>query len=980
MTRPRWLLLVLAACMVASGACGLVYEVVWARLLGVFLGASAHAHAIVLAGFLGGLALGNAFFGRWVDRRPGSALLLYAALEAAIGLYGIISPELRLVVADVYAAMLGDAPPGGLAVGAKFTAAALFVLPPTIAMGGTLPALVRFVVNSLDDVGQTVSRFYLVNTIGAAAGAFAAGMWLVPAFGAAASVRGAGLLNLAVALVALIAHGVTRAPDVDETEGELAHAETVAASDARGHRVVLAAAFAAGWATLTMEVAWTRLLAMVFGSSAQAFALMLSAFIVGIALGSLFVPTLLRRFEGRPAVLFSRLLIAGAVILVLQLPLYEHLPYWQFRIAQALERRPHVYPVYLACQATMAFLWMVPLTIVTGAALPVATHAYAHRLDAVGRSVGTLFTANTIGNVIGPMIATFVLLPLVGLRYTVTVGIIGLVIAAVLASRVPSGAADGARWRRRVWFWGGALAVCAVFWPRWDGGLLHAGGFRRWTLEAGASYEEFVESRARSTVLWERDGAADSVIVLENRDGLRFMKVNGKTDASDAEDLPTQRMVAHLPLLLYRAWHGVPAEDVFVVGLGSGVTVGTAAMHEGAQVTSAELSHGVIAASRFFDHVNHGARDRENVTLHEADAREWLERSEQRWDVIINQPSNPWIAGNAALFSREFFLAARERLAEQGIFAQWMHVYAMDDATVEIVMNTFASVFPHATVWWPQGVDLLLIGTMEPTEFDLDALGEAIAQPWLQDEMAAYEREGLRVNSTERLLALQIASDEGFRAAFPGEGPHTTDLRPLLEFRAPLAQFVGARSEHFVGIDERLRPGDDTRLELGRLSPERLADADLLEFFAARDTPFSSRLTGSLQHAATDVDAVAADYAHISTRATGLPVVFEAWTAAIRAEKEPSLDDCRAYLDAAVASLPVRATVFYRPPLDEVYAVFDACVDARPPAVAGVLAAMLAELEEACGYHAAAVSRAERLLAEPQVDAVREAMESIVGE
>ncbi len=988
---PRWLLPVLAACMVASGACGLVYEVVWARLIGVFLGASAHAHAIVLAGFLGGLAIGNSLFGRLVDRAPGKSLLLYAALEVVIGVYGLLSPEIRLGVGHLYIALVGDAPPGSLTVGAKMLSAGMFVLLPTIAMGGTLPALIRYVATSMDQLGNTVARFYLVNTVGAALGAFSAGMFLVPRFGTLAAVRGAGVVNLLVAIVALIAFVVTRSPELaPEQDEELEHenGDSPAASPGdepgdvqgdvqgattTGRNAVLAAAFVMGWATLTMEVSWTRIFAMVFGSSAQAFTLMLSTFIGGIAVGSLFVPTLLRRFHGREAELFSRALLLAALLLVIQIPFYEHLPYWQFRIAQALERRPHVYPVYLACQAALAFAWMFPLTVVTGAALPIATHVYARRFDRIGSSVGTLFTANTLGNVIGPMLATFVLMPLIGLRHTVTVGVIGLALASVLASRAGASRA----WTRRAIAIAVTLGLVASLLPDWSGSTMHSGGFRRWTLEAGASFAEFQESRARSVALWQQDGAADSVIVLESREGLRFMKVNGKTDASDAEDLPTQRMVAHLPLLLFRAWHGEPAEDVFVVGLGSGVTVGSAAMHEGAQVTSAELSRGVIEGSRFFDHVNHNVSALPNVTLHEADAREWLERSPQRWDVIVNQPSNPWIAGNAALFSREFFVAARERLAERGIFAQWMHVYSMDDTTVEIVMNTFASVFPHVTVWWPQGVDLLLIGTLEPTEFDLQALDEALQQPWLQEQMQAYDNAGLQLTSLERVLALQVASDEGFRAAFPGTLPHTTDLRPLLEFRAPVAQFVGARSEHFVDIDERLQPGDSTRLEWGRLSPQARDPFDLLPFFAARETPFSERLTGSLQHQVAphpDAD----QFAEFATRATGLPVMLEAWTTALLQSKHPELDTCRAYLDAAQSALPTRATAFFRPPLDDVAAVVERCTDGHPPVVAGFLHAMLAELRASCGYHAQALADARGLLAEAQAPAVHEAMTALV--
>lgn len=966
--------------MVASGACGLVYEVAWARLLGVFLGASALAHAVVLSAFLAGLAIGNSLVGRWIDGRAHLALLVYAGLEAAIGVYGLLSPELRHLVGDLYALLVGDAAPGSASAAAKLACAGLYVLVPTIAMGGTIPTLSRFFVRATDEVGVVVARLYLVNTLGAAAGAFAAGMVLIPQLGVVAPIRVAGAANLAVGLATAIAWALTRGAVVGGGEpGTEAVAEEAGTGERQpsgagsaGAAGVLVAVFAMGVATLTMEVVWTRLFAMVFGSSAQAFTLMLATFILGIALGSVAAPRLLAR--GRdPRSLLAGLLAAAALVLAVQLPLYERLPYWQFTIAHALERRAHVYPVYLAAQSVMAFAWMFPLTLLTGAALPIAARAFTTDPARVGASVGALFTANTLGNVLGPLVATFVFFPLLGLRHTVTVAI------AMLAVAVAAARGGRALHRRRALQVVVASVLFALVAPAWDGGLLHAGGFRRWTLAPGASFAEFRQTRARSVPLWQFDGPTDSVIVLENRDGLRFLKVNGKTDASDAEDLATQRMVAHIPLLLHQAWNPGRARDVFVVGLGSGVTVGSAAMHEGVEVTCAELSEGVIAASRWFAHVNRGAPNLGNVTLHRADAREWLERSGRSWDVIVNQPSNPWIAGNAALFSREFFVAARERLAERGVFAQWMHVYAMDDATVELVMNTFASVFPHVTVWWPQGVDLVLIGTNEPLEPDLAALAAGLAQPWLQQEMASYDSAGLRIDRLERFLALQIQSARGFAAAFGGDGPRTSDLYPVLEYRAPLAQFVGARSELFVAMDERQRPGPDTALYYGGLAPSERDPRDLLAFFAARDTPFSQRLAGSLQHAVSGPLPPAAGFGDVATRAMGLPVLFEAWTdAMLDAANAPTRSDCQAYIDAATESLPVRATLYYRPPLDEARAVVDRCAAPLPPSLAGFFRAMEAELLHATGYAAEARALAERLLREPQAEAVVEALRALV--
>ena len=961
--RPRGLLALIAACMVLSGAAGLVYEVAWARMLGVFLGATAHAHAIVLAGFLGGLALGNAWIGRVVDKRPSQALLLYAVLEAVIGLVGLCSPLIQRALGSAYLGVAGSSEPGAGLLVLKLAFAAMFVLPPTIAMGGTIPALTRFLVADLDDVGRAVSRLYLVNTIGAAAGCFAAGMILIPTYGVVAAVVIAAVVNLAIALVSALAHARHRVTGEPADEGDVEPGRT-------GPPTVLAAVFVMGIATLTLEVSWTRVFATVFGSSAQAFTLMLTAFIAGIAGGSSIAPALLARFRGREVRLLGGLLAASACILALQMPFYERLPYWQFEIAHALERRPHVYPLYVGAQSLLAFAWMIPLTIVTGAVLPVAAHVYTQRVGDAGASVGRLFAANTCGNVLGPLLATFVLFPLIGVRGAIGVGIVGLCTAALLA--VPRTAAR----RALLAACGGACAV-GVLWPQWEPSIMQAGGFRRWTLPPNATFAEFRESRMNSRPLFVDDNAVDSVVVLENREGRRFMKVNGKTDASDAEDLPTQRMVAHLPLLLHDAWTGGDERNVYVVGLGSGVTVGSAAMHPSVDVTAVEISPGVIEGSRFFDHVNRDVHALDNVTIHEGDAREFLERSGGGWDVVINQPSNPWIAGNAALFSREFYLSARNGLAEGGVFAQWMHVYAMDDDTVRIVMNTFASVFPHVTVWWPQGVDLLLIGTNNPLTLDLDRLDAGLHHRPLADEMAGYEREGIRITSLDRLLALQVLSDAGFRSHFAGDPPFTSDLRPTLEFRAPVAQFVGARAELFVELDERLQPGDTTDLYWGELG-RPLDLTDLTPFFSERDTPFSERIAGSLLHSNASTPPTASDHRALATGGTGLPILLESWIDATLRTK-PSLAECSELLSTAKSVLPVRSTALFRPDLSGVRSVVEHCSTAYPDA-APFLLAMEAEVTHSVGRFSEAERQARHVLTVTADPTIGEAMNQLLAD
>ncbi|MFT4703890.1 MAG: spermidine synthase, partial [Bradymonadia bacterium] len=774
-----------------------------------------------------------------------------------------------------------------------------------------------------------------------------------------------------------------------------------------------------GFASLVLEVAWVRVFSMVFGSSAQAFTLMLTAFILGIALGSAVASALMKR-QLDPARVLVGLLACSVLLLTLQLPFYERLAFWQFKVAQALERRAEIYPLYLASQCVMAFAWMLPATIATGAALPVAVLAFTRRVEETGASVGRLFAANTVGTVIGPLVASFLLLPWLGIQGAIQLSIFVLALAAVTVAWgvLPgeSSANAGRRSRashrivRRVAIGAVLVSAATSLVPSWDANEMHAGGFRRWTLDEGASFEEFERTRHRSEVLFETDGITDSVIVVRNRAGHIFMKVNGKTDASDDADLPTQRMVAHIPLLLHRAWQlsagqtdrpadgwfdtqtatassmpprpvpllvePPPERDVYIVGVGSGTTVGAASRHTNVQVTAYDISEGILEGSRFFSHINEAYYERENVHYGLGDARERLRRTPGLWDVIINQPSNPWIAGNAALFSHEFFELGRDRLDENGVFAQWMHVYAMDDASLNLVMNTFLDVFPYVTVWWPQEVDLVLIGSMEPLEFTESALATSMGELDMREEVAGYEREGVRLDSMERLLAIQVLSEAGVRDAFPGTPPYTTDLSPRLEFLAPVAQFVGQRTNRFVELDERQRPGERTRLWLGMR--DRWDRSDLGPFLNERNTPFALRLAGSMTHATMPYPPSATDYAEYVQHATGLPVVFEAWTERMLdhttrgaaegdfdgavGDATPSAVACREFIDTAIDALSGRATVFYRPPLDSVTTVIDRCGDMHPDQ-AIIFDALHAELLAGTGYSTEADRRIDALLA-----------------
>jgi len=978
-----------ALCFFISGASVLAYEIVWSRLLTTFMGAGSYAYIIVLTTFFGGMAIGHVALGRLADRQAGAALIMYGVLELIIGAYGVMSPILYQWIERSYLGLVGGWGPERSLIAIKVAFAAGSLLIPTIAMGGTLPALARFVVKTRAHVGGGVGRLYAANTLGAAVGAAGAGLYTVPAFGALATLIWTGCINIVIGIGAVFVGWTLLAPrlrddDAPETAaptptpdptqlppelalplvGDVRVSDTSASQGPYPNRphVLLIVAASVGCTALILQIAWIRVFAIVFGSSSQAFASMLCAFVLGISIGSHFASRWLSRRPDDAGILIRRLLAVAIVVILIQIPFYERLPFWQFKLAQLLERREDVYPLYVVAQGALAALWMLPVTSASGAILPSLVHLSTRSVGELGAVVGRLFATNTAGTLAGPFLAAFIFMPRLGLRMTIIMG--AALLATAWALMLP------AQYLRAKARW--ALVACAtpcvlgLGWllPTWDASVMHAGGFRRWTVPTGISFAEFREQRQALQVVFEFDGPVDSVVVLRNRSGEHFMKVNGKTDASDTPDLATQRLIAHIPLLLHRAAYGEQERNVFVVGVGSGVTVGSAALHPNTRVVAAEISSGVMRASAFFEHVDGGVDQGPHVHAHVADAREWLARDTQLWEIIINQPSNPWIAGNAALFSQEFFALARERLAPGGVMTQWMHVYAMDDDSIDLVLRTFSSVFPHVTLWWPNVSDLVMIGSMEPLHVDVTRLAALLADPSLAASLTGYPREGLRVTNIARFLAMQVLSEEGFRRTFTPTPPFTTDWRPRLEVRAPRAQFVGRESSRFVEIDERRDPSRPTALLWSQLAPADVDVEDLFHFFADRESTSDTRIAGSLAHAWMARDSSAAPMRDVALRATGLPGMFELWTDRIFAEDTPSRGTCESYADAARAALPARSSVFYRPDIEDTLMILDHCVEVYPQASL-TLRATAAELLAHTGHDRRAAERIDAMLREP---------------
>ncbi len=714
-----------------SGATSLVYEVLWLRELVLIFGSTQLATSTILATFMAGLALGAFVGGRWMNARALHPLAIYGWLEIGIGLYALAVPRLFSGLTPIFERLWSAGASESFLVLslAKSAGIVLVLLPPTVLMGASLPVLARHVVEDPDRIGGGVGALYAVNTCGAILGVFLAGFVALPGLGMRATLGATALANLllgsaAVALAARTRRSrwVSRPPRLSATRQQ-----------ARlGARLVLFGFGASGFVALVLEVAWTRVLVLVMGSSVYAFALTLLAFLVGLACGSAFFSAWLRwRPSVRPAPLFAWLLAAAGLSAYGTAFAFGSLPRLVGEVFFTLAPGP---TGWLVVQLALGLLIMFPATFALGGLFPLAIQLHARDLDRVSGSVGAVYAANTAGAIGGAMLAGFVLLPRLGVLGTVLAVV---VVELLLAALVGLACVESATRVRALC--GGALALvaaaltpvggrlAALARPAWDVRFMNSGVYMNvFDVEGQRSWDTFAHMVTENNeVLYAAEGYTASVFVAEQPSfHNRYLSVNGKIEASTNSDLETQLMCAHLPLLLHER-----PQDVLIVGLASGITAGAAATHAVESIRVVEIEARMLPAARLFADANQRVLDDPRVTISINDARNELRFSDRTYDVIVSEPSNPWMTVASNLFTEEFFRAARTRLRPGGVFSQWIQTYYLPADDLRSIVAAFRSAFPQVLLFETSGgLDLVLLGSAQPVRLDLERLARESAE------------------------------------------------------------------------------------------------------------------------------------------------------------------------------------------------------------------------------------------------------------
>jgi len=774
---------VVLICFFISGATGLIYEVLWSRRLTLVFGVTVLAVSTVLAAFMGGLALGSALFGRVADRVR-APLRLYAGLEGAIGAFCFATPWLFELVERAYVAVHpGVEGSPWLIRLARFALSMMVLLPPTMLMGGTLPALTRALLARLDQVGGRVATLYGINTIGAMVGASAAGFLLIPTVGIRQSVYLAAVLNLGVALVAWALSMVWEREAEPETEPEPEPQEEPAEDSEPlppihpSYAWLLVAYGLCGAASMVYEVGWTRVLSLALGTSTYAFSAMLAAFLAGIGLGSLVLAGRGRIAVdrlARPLLWFGMVELGIGVLVTALTPALDHLPFAFLALFRATGPRFWLLQVG---GVGISLLVMLPPALLMGYAFPLVTRLATEHLGVVGRRVGTVYAANTVGTVFGSVAAGFLLIPAIGVRYTLAVGVaLNLVVGAayVIGSmrRAPRPATVGLA----------VAGLAALSWlvlPGWNRAVLTSGAYIYPGYYLAGPAQALMEAKE---VLYYRDALTATVSVTRVTapvlpEPIVSLQVSGKTDASTG-DLSTQLLLAHLPALTH-----AEARSGLVVGLASGCTLGALQVYPDLErIDCVEIEPAMVEASAFFRDINRDCLDDPRTRLMLDDARNFLLVSRERYDIITSEPSNPWISGVANLFTHEYFTLCREHLTDSGLFCQWIPLYNLAPDDLACILGTFSDVFPECSLWmFPElTTDAFLVGTREPMAIDVVSAAARARDPEVAGDLRAAG-----VRDLWDLLAGYLFGAEVIAPVAQGARRNTDD-QPTLEFTSPM--------------------------------------------------------------------------------------------------------------------------------------------------------------------------------------------------
>lgn len=790
-----------------SGAAGLMYESIWSRYLGLFVGHGAYAQVIVLVIFLGGMSAGAAIVARYSSRLR-EPLLWYAGIEAAVGLLGLVFHDAFGVVSALAYDSIFPALAGGSAlVIAKWSLAALLILPQSILLGATFPlmsaGLLRRLGPGADGVarsGRILGVLYFANSLGAAVGVLLAGFWLIQLVGLPGTLVAAAILNLVVALITFGAVRLER----EEDDAAPVPAPILAPAPApvplesavvSGARMLLAVSFGTAVASFVYEIAWIRMLSLVLGSATHAFELMLSAFILGLALGAFWIRGRADRIVD-PVRLLGIVQFAMGALAIATLAVYLNAFHWMATLIDVLEENEGGYRVYNVARYGIALAVMLPPTFCAGITLPLITRTLLNAGHGE-RVIGAVYAWNTLGSIIGVSLAALFLMPLVGLRAMLIIGGgLDIAIGIWLLWRAAAERPVVRQTATLATAAGVVIVLGAAISPSFDPGILSSGVFR---------YGTVPERGSRNIVFYE-DGRTASVSVRLGSDSGYSLATNGKPDASISRvwfDEPSadslkgalqgdESTQVLLPMITLA--HAPDARVGAVIGHGSGLSshmlLGSPVLE---RLVTVDIEPQMVEAARLFLPVNHRVYDDPRSTFVYDDAKSFFAASGRKFDLILSEPSNPWVSGVSGLFTDEFYQRVTRYLTPNGVFGQWLHLYEIDDGLVLSVLEALHRNFASYAIYLTNDVDVLVVASPQRTLPTPD--WRVFGYPDVARDLTRF----VPITTDALESTLMITREELAPLIGDATGANS-DYHPRLDLGAERARYLRQGASGFIGL------------------------------------------------------------------------------------------------------------------------------------------------------------------------------------
>ena len=763
-----------------SGACSLIDEVIWVRLLKLTLGNTVYATSIVVSVFLGGLALGALIMSRYSDRVV-KRLQLYALLEGLITISALCIPWALKLTDNIYVWFYQAYHPTNtqlLVVQVIISASILLV--PTMLMGSTLPLLGRFITALEKEAGHLVGKLYALNTLGAAVGCFSAGFVLIRSFGVMGTLYTAAILNLLVAFGGWVLSRFSKntvgepSETVSTDKSKVIISKTV---DIKFYILVLAF-FASGLISISYELLWIRSIVHLFGGYTYVFSAVLTVYLLGNVIGAGIGSRLAKRLKepvGGFAVTLSALGVCGIFYLpFLILWTTEVKPYFVNTINSWFPKYFHV----INPLVQSLFLFLVP-AVIMGIGFPIALQAWANHIHKVGRSTGTAYSANTLGAVVGGIITGFVLIPFLGVQLSISLlGLSGIWIGCIMYFIFSKNLREKLYFGLRLnlikrW----VLAALAIFLVI----FVAKTPLTLFDTVVDIGNPSFISSTYSLVAI--KEGLTTTVSLHKDpKDDSLHMYSSGQSIAGDNYvERGDQKMLGHFGILLNRK-----AKNVLSVGFGSGETTACLAMHNLKRIDCVEIAPEVVDVSlKFFKHINLGDKLNDKINMIYMDAKNYIHLTDNKYDVIINDSIHPLLfAENASLYTKEYFESARKHLNNNGIIISWLPTYSMSAAVFESIIGTLMDVFPHVTLWFltPHPAPLvLIIGSEYPQYFSPEHIDSE-----LRKKNVAANLSEINIRDSIDVLSCYIADENDLRKVI-GNYSVNSDYFPFVEFATDIS-------------------------------------------------------------------------------------------------------------------------------------------------------------------------------------------------